>query len=491
MDNKIWQDFSKSSEFTTLKKYRTSDIKFILQNFFQLMESTGNGDMSKWDEDLIFGLLMAVVEQSDNDESEDFNSTLISFYDAVRAFLRFASKQQLISISFKDMREGLNAFESQTGLEGEPILDESDVDNISYAMNLMERAEANKYADPTLPEWRDYVAGNIDEYTSEWIDAYLESGDFEKRAKGVDADLVEMTMSTLTSKAYDIYRKTPKSWTKHAIHGVLTGYFVSNLNLTTNDYKLVVPALTGLLTYVAEQGWISDKKVDNYKRYLVSSEAEMIRLAADPNSFGPSKTIVNKMIEQGIDMNDDDAVQAFIQQVNDNGGIDSLYDDNRISDYVKDVLTDDEVTLTDDQVVRAAKYFDPDPEKDYLNEQHSKANGDRYWKRENAVETHALGIQYGIKLWMRRKDYSLLKDVKGPEVIVHVGQLVDILYAQDIEEPREWTVSTWKGFSSWMKKEWPTKDYNHITPIFKSLIDMLKDDKILKPQIAEGIIKCL
>ena len=84
MDNKIWQDFSKSSEFATLKKYRTSDIKFILQNFFQLMESTGNGDMSKWDEDLIFGLLMAVVEQSDNDESEDFNSTLISFYDTVK-----------------------------------------------------------------------------------------------------------------------------------------------------------------------------------------------------------------------------------------------------------------------------------------------------------------------------------------------------------------------------------------------------------------------
>lgn len=137
------------------------------------------------------------------------------------------------------------------------------------------------YDEPSLPQWQEYTSNNIAQYTQEWIDSYIKSSGWKKRDKSITEELLRTAMSALTDKAYDIYRKTPKSWTKKAIYGILTDYFVSNVGFDTKDYPRIVPALTGLLTYVGKKGWVNAKKIDNYKRYLAASEADMIELSSD------------------------------------------------------------------------------------------------------------------------------------------------------------------------------------------------------------------
>jgi hypothetical protein len=55
-----------------------------------------------------------------------------------------------------------------------------------------------------------------------------------------------------------------------------------------------------------------------------SHERAMIDLAQDPASWGPAKMMAMTIIERGIDVTDPEAVEAFVYDVNRNGGIDSL-----------------------------------------------------------------------------------------------------------------------------------------------------------------------
>jgi len=322
MDNVIWNKFLVSSEFSDLSDYPKKDVKFILGSFEELAQQVGVNDISKWDGELVFNILMAVGEQAQKDGDFQSFMTFMMFYDIVTEFLKFASMQGIIPITVTEMIDLLDQVQSELGLKNNPNTD--------------------SYAEPALPQWREYTANDIAQYSQSWVESYITSPDWKYRSKGVTNDIVTTAMSALTDQAYNEYRKTPKSWTKKAIHGVLTGYFVSNIGFDAKDYQHIVPALTGLLTFVGKKGWINQTKVDNYQRFLAASEDEMIELASDSSNYSSSKTLVTKMMEQDIDLNDESAVNDFINQVNANGGIDSLREDN-----VDNIPTDSNVISLD------------------------------------------------------------------------------------------------------------------------------------------------
>jgi len=389
MNKKIWQDFTHSQEFSELRDYPSEAIKFILENFFGLMKDNGYSDIAKWNINMIFETLMAIVDQSENDDSPESEYVLVSFYNVLHEFLKFSAKENLLPISLLEMTKRIDDFEEATGIQG---------GTMSEPFNEMDDIRVPVVDDPSLPRWLEYVSDDINEYTGRWVDAYFKSPNWSKRAEGVDADLVKIAMSVLTNEAYDIYRKTPKTWTKKAIHGVLTNYFINDMNLTQEDYQHVVPALTGLLTYVTEQGFISEKKSDNYKRFLAASEAEMIELSHDSNNDGIAKKIMGEMVAQGIDPDDDAAVLKFLEQVDDESKMDIFYGDD---DDSFDGLFDGDITLTDEQLIGVAKVYDPDKDEEYLNFSHATSNGKNKWDREVAKQTHSLGVQYGIKLYAK------------------------------------------------------------------------------------------
>ncbi|WP_125569084.1 hypothetical protein [Companilactobacillus insicii] len=453
MNINMWDKFTKSSYFSTLDSYDSNEVRFILNNFLEVVEEDGCDDISKIDDVLIFDILMSIAEESAKDP--DFESFMVfkSFYDVVKAFLEFASSEKIIHINNRDLKRSFVKFESDVGLSND--------------------SEKN---DPTLPQWLEYVSNDISQYTQQWVDDYIKSPEWKHRDKGVTEELLRTVMSALTDRAYDEYRKTPKSWTKKAIHGVLTGYLVSNVGINTDDYQYVVPALTGLLTYVGDQGLVNETKINNFKRYLAASESEMIDLASDSNNFGPSKMVANKMMEQGIDFDDEKSVQAFIDQVNANGGIDSL----------RDGMFDDSLNSqlgSDDSIV-----YDPDPKREYLEMEHLDSLGNRSWSRDIAISNHEDGVQYGINLWSDRNSYSIPLKFKKPDVILFVSEVTDVLYAQQLETPDNWSEAAWKEFGEWLRKTNNSRQYNDISQLFTSLILMLSDEDVLSNRIAKKII---
>ena len=301
-------EFLQSPESEDIEMYQLGLIKEAVQGFGQMMDQTGYHDPKSWDEDMIVELFFTLIEQAENDNSEQSSDMLSMVLDIMSNWLKFLASKNLLAISRTELDEALQELK-------EPI----------------EMSEEDTYEQPNLPHWQEHTANDIDSYTDMWVTSYVKSNDWKKRQKGVTKDLLEVVLSSLTQIAYNEYRKTPKTWTKEAFEGILTGYFVSHIGLETEEYPLVVPALSGLLNYVAKQGWLNEKKAATYIRQLKDIEPEMIELAKNSNNFGPAKLVIDKMQEQGIDPEDEAAVQKFIEELNANGGIDSLLDDNVIS----------------------------------------------------------------------------------------------------------------------------------------------------------------
>lgn len=457
--NKLMQEFSKSFRYVPLSEYDSLLIKDVVGGFYNMMQASGYADMTKWTKEIILSLVMGVTEQSIRDDDSQSADMLTAFVDISQAFLSFLADTNRIPLKSQEVDD---------------LFDDYD----KYMYSLASPEEYQEYDDPNLPQWLEYVSSDIASYTSMWADAYIESSAWRKRQKGVNEDILKTSLAALTDMAYNYYRKTPKSWTKKAIHGVLTGYFVGNIGFTEKEYGLVVPALTGLIVYVADQGWLNEKRAADYQRFLKSSESEMIELSKNPDNFGTAKLLTLKMLDEGIDIEDDKAVRDYLNEVNQKGGV----------DFLRGIEKDDEdlSDLGEESVKELAKQFDPDPKQDYLNQRHLPQFGSRKWSKKTAVETHKLGVEYATELMLKRSKYGISK-IDSADIIITVCQIVDLLYAQHLKSPKDWETSMWEEFSSWLKETQTEAEYDMTSDLLEALMTMLDDEKIISSQTAKKI----
>ena len=195
--------------------------------------------------------------------------------------------------------------------DGKLPMSETDLGKVfdEYAAELGRMNEPNQellYEDSNLPQWRQYIAQNISNYTNEWADAYIESAAWDKRSKGVTESILKT-------------------------------------------------ALLGLLTYVSQQGWLNEQRADKFKKYLAASEPKMVELSKDPQNFSDSKILTLKMLERGIDLEDKAAVQRYIDEINKQGGIDYL---RELAKNLSEVNDTEGERLQDTEEI--AKFSDPE-----------------------------------------------------------------------------------------------------------------------------------
>lgn len=464
---KYWPIFEEFDEYTDFAGYPTQALKESIRYFGEMMSHVTQKPVSKWTVKIIMRGITEFVEEAEADPDEESVTILILTYDIITAYMRCLSVHRLIEVNLDDLRASLNDFEKRHGLKG-PVLDPS-----------VFQEPRSVREDPNLPQWLDYVARDITGYTREWLRAYFESNVWKHRKNKISRDLVETAFTTLVEKGYDVYRKTPKTWTKTAITGVLTGYFVSNMTLTPEEYRQVAPAITPLLAFVGDQGWLNEKRASNYQRYINEAASIMIELAEDPLNSSPAKMLGQALLANGVDLNDSDAVQKFIEQVNENGGVDSLYgDDDQLFDD-EDGIPDDLVQLLDNprQLTEAAKVYDPDPERDYLNDAHRPASSG--WRKSRAVETHQLAVETGIRLWLQRAQYAIPKTFETTDLMFAVTDFMDVLYARNLVTPSQWTVAALKEIGQWYERTQTVKDYRDMQVVIAGVIGVLRSTDVI------------
>ncbi|WP_439001729.1 hypothetical protein [Pediococcus damnosus] len=467
----FWDSFQKSSEYKIINNYPQWLVQETVQYFDKMMAKIYPGSFRTWNEDKLLDVLYMMLDQADDEDSDANHNFWINF-DIISELLRYLADTNKIGIGKQDLEEMFVEFQEHT--------DANDPDEEIREMRTGELCYVS--TDPWLPEWKEYIAINIERYTLEWVDAYTESSDWHSRPDGIDKAFLSMILNNLAKWAYDDYRKTPKSWTKMAITGVLTDSFVSDLSLEPESYKLIAPALSHFLTYVAKRGWLNEKRASDYKRFIAAAVPDMIELSQDEDNFSPSKLITMKMNEDGVDITDEKAIQAYITKVSQNGEIDDLYDDYEADDSMLGFPPEEvrKITKHPEQLKRLAEVYDPDPDQNYLNSVHLPEFEDRRWRRKTAIAVHAQGVQAGLSLWLNRQDYKLPKNWDAVRVVQNVSVFVDLHYAQALLKPTEWPVPTFRDFGEWARAKQSGEHLAATNQLVPSLLAELTDDGTLE-----------
>lgn len=434
---KYYQLFMRSKFSGLVRDYSEAQIDLTIKTFNRMASSFMGKSMSRWQGQQIYDFLGQLVMTADEENSPESEDALFDTYAILSEFLRFLADYGALRLNLEDMDDLLLQFEAESGLEGP-----------SSTPQKQTPPEVNN--DPTLPEWREYVAEDIKNYVDIWLDRYVQSSMWPQRTTAIDANTLQLIVSTLAEKIYDFERKTPKTWTKRALKSVLTGYMVSNVNLDADDYKTLAPSVADFFDFVARHGWINVKRAADYRRFLLAIEPEMLAAAANDQNYGPAKKLANALRAAGIDVTDDAAVKKFINQLNIQGGIDAL--DNMVPEEAMGdrIASEVQQALNNPRKLRElATKYDLDKLERFLQAQHLPESKPYNWRRERAIDVHQQAVTLGLQLWATNAQAVVDKgeDVLG--CLQLVTEFADVMYAQHLLTPESWTTDALRDFGQW------------------------------------------
>lgn len=474
----LWLGFRQSTEYTAVDEYPEMLIQATLTYFEDMAEEISVHHFTEWDATEVETFLTEMVEQAREEPDEESEAILTMTYAVIRAFLRYLANQGKLRLSVRQLSALLTRHERDAQLlDPDAVMIENADDGLPTGANIQTAG---------LPQWQARTAHDIDRYTQEWVAAYAtDQTAWQQRPKGVERDFLETIVSVLTEQAYNQFRKTPKTWTKRVIGEVFAGEFVTNLVLSDQEYALVAPALSQWIDYVAQCGWLNAKRAASYQRYFMATAPKMVELAANPDNFNPAKMMAHQMQQRGIDPEDDQAVQAFVQEVNNNGGLDTLYQsglapDNRdgLSEFTPDEI---QTMLVSDEVMdRLADLYDPDEDGDYLKFARVAGTGKLRWTKASAKRVHHKGVVLGLRLWLQRRKYQLIAGWDALTVIDNVSGFTDVIYAQNLQAPTDWTPAAWQDFGQWLRSgDQPAEMVSRVVTLLTKLTAMLVDEQTI------------
>lgn len=290
-----WAIFEKSEEYQTLRKVRdTSYIPKIVETYYKIRDGLHYPADAAWDKTMIEDTV-TMMDQSFGDKNDSYDTI-----NGMKAINREVARLYFINLAKAKLVD----------------LTEAQIEQLlkwQAKKQLPMPAEAEtETAD--LPKWLGYVHDDIETYTHQWCEAFVQSASWAEVSPLLDADDAMLIVDTLATQIYATYRKTPKAWTKYAIYGVLTHYFVREVGLRYVQFKQIVPMMTSFLTFCGQQNYLNPKKAASYSRFFESAEKDLLALAFDQTHFSDAKRISLQMLAQGVNVDNPDEVQRFIDK---------------------------------------------------------------------------------------------------------------------------------------------------------------------------------
>ena len=460
----ITTDFLKSDEYLNLSNQAKVNARNMIKSIGDTAAYAGHGDYTKWDENFIIPFIIGMIKELG--DGDQYSLSLLDLtFETLQRVLYFLAKTQQIKVSVATLNDIFEMIAKRFSVaETESFIPEPDDQN------------------PYLPQWQPWVAESVSKYVLEWLHFYEESAAWKNRPQGVDKAYIETLMKAMTEFAYNIYRKTPKNWTKTAICGVMEKQLVAKLDFSADEYKLVVPAMTAMLNFLGMRGFVNSKKVENYKRYFAAGEKAMLEATKDPGNFDAAKVIYQEMERRGIDPNDQKAVEKFLQEVSANGGVDSLLPKEAVD---KHNFTEEEmrfVLKNPEHLDMLSNLFSNSMEE--IADEHISSRDNYRWSRKQFDRIERNGIKDGIRLWLDRDKYRLVpKHLKAIDAIALVVSLETRIYSRTLEIPKNWSVETWQmiadSFDASMIRE---------KTIVKALIQFKVSEKVITQKHADELL---
>jgi len=155
----FWDNFQNSSEYKIINNYPQWLVQETVQYFDKMMAKIYPGSFRTWNEDKLLDVLYTMFDQAVDDADPDAEHIFWINFDIISELLRYLADTNKIRINKRNLEEVFVEFQEYTDAEdpGEEIR-ETVTGELRHVST-----------DSRLPEWKSYIAVNIERYTRDWV----------------------------------------------------------------------------------------------------------------------------------------------------------------------------------------------------------------------------------------------------------------------------------------------------------------------------------
>jgi hypothetical protein len=108
----------------------------------------------------------------------------------------------------------------------------------------------------------------------------------------------------------------PYRWSPTVVEVFLLGWLPRKALLDIGEVRAVPSVLKSWVQFALAKRGLAESLVDETQRAVDAFAPEFRRASTDQKSFGPAKAITNAMMASGVDLSDQAAVTAWIEDFN-------------------------------------------------------------------------------------------------------------------------------------------------------------------------------
>lgn len=482
---RIWPGFSKSAAYAQLRQagQPAAYLRHTAELVNDMMDAAVGADPKQWQTDDISGMLLDFLEMAAADDDDDAQAIFEDTYALMKALLSYLADQGEIGASPQALALLFTRFEREIDAAF----------GAGQAPGFIDWADDPEVAG--LPQWQENRALSLQEEFGEWFNGFVKLKGTAELVKHLGEVGLARALQNFVERAYDGYRKTPRSWSKHVIDAVYhDAQYHQVSGLSSAQWPWLGKALVAFIDYGSKHGFVTKRYAAQVIPWLKSGCQQLIATGLPESS--PLAAALQAVIEAAVangelDPHDPDAIAAFEATLQDKladfGMLDSKvlmipelpHDPDELAALVKDVGL----------VAELVDAFDTDS--DFLD-QHQKVVDGRRWDRDAAVANHDQALEVGVKLWLLQRDYPVPKAAEIADIVSTVTAFADVMYAQHITTIGAWSPQAFASYRRWLLGREDRETLALFVEIIRRTIALLYDeatfskDRARKLQLAIG-----
>jgi len=164
-----------------------------------------------------------------------------------------------------------------------------------------------------MSEYSEDIVQEIQETVDKWCDDFAVTNLFKNLPKTAQEN-AGFIISVFGEKMYDYPGETPAEWSAEGLSEVITDVFPRKISADEETFMSVESVLTAFFQYLNDRGYI--KNANKLIKALKEAAPIMVEQATDSSNWGFAKQFVMAAFNEGVDIEDKQAMDKFTQKYN-------------------------------------------------------------------------------------------------------------------------------------------------------------------------------
>jgi len=164
-----------------------------------------------------------------------------------------------------------------------------------------------------MSDYSDDEVQETQENIEKWYDDFEETSLFKSLPEAARQN-AGFIISVFGEKMYDYPGETPAEWSAGGLSEVITDVFPRKISADEDTFISVEPVLTAFFQYLNDMGYI--KNANKLTKALKETAPIMVDEATDSSNWGFAKQFVMSAMNEGVDIEDKQAMDKFTQMYN-------------------------------------------------------------------------------------------------------------------------------------------------------------------------------